>query len=581
MALHCSYDRTMPRDGDRTIARHILDGIRATGIRQLFCLPGVQNDPFFDALVDARDWLEVVVTRHEQGCAYMAMGAAQATGRPTAMCVVPGPGLLNADAGLSSACGAGARVLAVVGQIHSPLLGRGFRVLHELDDQPAVLRQVTKHAAIVRNAADATGLIQTAFDELVSGTPRPVAIEVPAVLWSAPAPGTVGAGTVTMPTVDLESVERAADKLRKAKNPLIWVGTGAQDASASVRLLAERLQAPVSTRRMGHGVLDETDPHFVPIGLAHRTWADLDLVVGIGSRIEFPLLQWGYRQPRPHPDQHRTDELDRHGLGALGIHGDAAEVVPLLLERLHDLERPDRRAELGAQRAAFFDDIAHLEPQLSYLAAVHDALPADAILVEDATQMTFVAHFAYQFRQPRTTCRRVRRWHPARVAAAIGAKAGAPERTVVALAGDGGFLFTATELATAVQHGIAAIIVVFNDNAYGNVKRIQQERFGAERTIVDVVNPDIVAFAESFGCLGLRANDPYELGDAADAMASGRPVGDRSAGRRGAIVLAVHRDATRALTRAGAIRPSSWLPWPASAHPWPGPHRGTSRRLRR
>ena len=183
----------MPRDGEPTIAQHILDGMRATGIRQLFCLPGVQNDPFFDALVDARDWLDVIVTRHEQGCAYMAMGAAQATGRPTAMCVVPGPGLLNAAAGLSSACGAGARVLAIVGQIHSPLLGRGFRVLHELDDQPAVLRQVTKHAAIIRDADNAAEQIQEAFDELVSGTPRPVAIEVPADLWAKSAPGTVGA----------------------------------------------------------------------------------------------------------------------------------------------------------------------------------------------------------------------------------------------------------------------------------------------------------------------------------------------------------------------------------------------------
>jgi len=527
MAVHCSYDRMMPRDGDPTIAQHILDGMRATGIRQLFCLPGVQNDPFFDALVDARDWLDVIVTRHEQGCAYMAMGAAQATGRPTAMCVVPGPGLLNAAAGLSSACGAGARVLAIVGQIHSPLLGRGFRVLHELDDQPAVLRQVTKHAAIIRDADNAAEQIQEAFDEPVSGTPRPVAIEVPADLWAKSAPGTVGAGTRTTPTIDPDAVDRAAGKLRAAMNPLIWVGTGAQDASDSVRLLAGRLQAPVSTRRMGHGVLDETDPLFVPIGLAHRMWADVDLVLGIGSRIEFPLLQWGSEGLDLIQINTDAEELDRHGLGALGIHGDAAEVVPMLVDRLHDLQRPDRRDELGAQRREFFDDIGHLEPQLSYLAAVRDALPADGILVEDATQMTFVAHFAYQFRQPRTYLSTgFAGTLGSGVAAAIGAKAGAPERVVVALTGDGGFLFTATELATAVQHDIAAIVVVFNDNAYGNVKRIQQERFGIERTIAStLVNPDIVALAESFGCLGLRATDPHELGDALrTAMDSGRPT---------------------------------------------------------
>ena len=506
----------MPRDGDRTIAQHILDGMKASGIRQLFCLPGVQNDPFFDALVDARDWLQVIVTRHEQGCAYMAMGAAQATGRPTAMCVVPGPGLLNASAGLSSACGAGARVLAIVGQIHSPLLGKGYRVLHELDDQPAVLRQVTKHAAIIRDPDAAAQQIQEAFDELVSGTPRPVGIEVPADMWARPAPGTVAAGVRTMPAVDLEAVDRAADKLRAAVNPLIWVGTGAQDASPAVRRLAELLQAPVSTRRMGHGVMDETSHLFAPIGLAHRWWADLDLVLGIGSRIEFPLLQWGTTGLDLIQINTDFDELDRHGIGALGIYGDAAEVVPLLVDRLSDVKRQDRRVELNAKRAEFYNDIAHLEPQLSYLAAIHDALPDDAILVEDATQMTFVAHFAYQFRHPRTYLSTgFAGTLGAGVAAAIGAKAGAPDRTVVAVIGDGGFLFTATELASAVQHHIAAIMVVFNDNAYGNVRRIQQERFGLERTIAStLVNPDIVAFAESFGCLGLRAHDPHELGDA-------------------------------------------------------------------
>jgi acetolactate synthase I/II/III large subunit len=501
--------------------------MRATGIRQLFCLPGVQNDPFFDAVVDARDWLEVIVTRHEQGSAYMAMGAAQATGLPTAMCVVPGPGILNASAGLSSACGGGARVLAIVGQIHSPLLGKGFRVLHELDDQPAVLRQVTKHAAIVRDPGTAAEQIQGAFDQLVSGTPRPVAIEVPADLWAKPAPGGVGAGVRTMPTVDLEAVDAAAAKLRAAANPLIWVGTGAQDAAPAVRQLAELLQAPVSTRRMGHGVMDETDPLFAPMGVAHRMWADVDLVLGIGSRIEFPLLQWGSAGVNLIQINTDFDELDRHGIGALGIHGDAAEVLPLLLERLGDLQRPDRRAELGAVRADFYNDIAYLEPQLSYIAAIRDALPDDAIIVEDVTQVTFVSHFAYQFNQPRTFLSSgFAGTLGAAVATGIGAKAGAPDRAVVTITGDGGFLFTATELASAVQHGIRHITVVFNDNAFGNVRRIQQERFGVERTIAStLVNPDIVAFAESFGCLGLRAHDPHELADAlGTAMAHDGPV---------------------------------------------------------
>jgi acetolactate synthase-1/2/3 large subunit len=201
--------------------------------------------------------------------------------------------------------------------------------------------------------------------------------------------------------------------------------------------------------------------------------------------------------------------------------------VPLLLDRLGDLQRSDRRAGLRARRDEFFNDIAVLEPQLSYLAAIRDALPDDAILVEDVTQMTFVAHFAYQFTQPRTFLSSgFAGTLGAAVATGIGAKAGVPDRTVVTITGDGGFLFTATELASAVQHHIRAITVVFNDNAFGNVRRIQQERFGIERTIAStLVNPDIVAFAESFGCLGLRANDPHELGDALrTAMAHDGPV---------------------------------------------------------
>jgi acetolactate synthase-1/2/3 large subunit len=278
---------------------------------------------------------------------------------------------------------------------------------------------------------------------------------------------------------------------------------------------------------MGHGVMDEANPLFVPMGLAHRMWADVDLVLGIGSRVEFPLLQWGTDGVNLVQINTDVDELDRHEIGALGIHGDAAEVVPLLLERLADVQRPNRRAELEAQRAEFFADIAYLEPQLSYLAAIHDALPDDAILVEDVTQMTFVAHFAYQFNQPRTFLSSgFAGTLGAGTATGIGAKAGAPNRVVVTITGDGGFLFTATELASAVQHRIRAITVVFNDSAYGNVRRIQQERFGAERTIAStLVNPDIVAFAKSFGCLGLRAYGPHELGDALrTAMAHDGPV---------------------------------------------------------
>jgi acetolactate synthase-1/2/3 large subunit len=191
------------------------------------------------------------------------------------------------------------------------------------------------------------------------------------------------------------------------------------------------------------------------------------------------------------------------------------------------VERPDARPQLAAMRAQFFADVAHLEPQLSYLEAIRAALPPDAVIVEDVTQMGFVAHFAYPFREPRTF---LSTGYPGTLGAGaahtIGAKAGLPDRVVVGLIGDGGFLFSATELATAVQHRINAILIVFNDGAYGNVKRIHTERFGAERTIAStLVNPDMIQFASSFGCRAIRATSPDELTAALrDAIVYDGPV---------------------------------------------------------
>ena len=514
-----------------SVAGHVVEGMRLAGIRQLFCIPGVQNDDLFDVLVDARPWLEIIVARHEQGAAYMAMGAAQVTGRPSACSVVPGPGVLNASAALTSACGGGARVLAVVGQIPTWALGRGYRVLHELDDQPAVLAQVTKHVASVRDTAGAVGRVQAALDALVSGTPRPVAIEVPADLWAQDAPGAVAPPVVTMPVPDPAALDRAVDLLAGAQRPLVWVGGGAQDAAPAVRRLAELLQAPVSTRRMGHGVMDADDPLFAPLPLAHDLWAGVDVVLGIGTRLEFPLLQWGRQGVTLVQVNTDAAELDRHRIGAVGLHGDAAAVVPLLVERLEERlagnPRPDQRAAMADRRAAYAASIAHLQPQLGFLAALAQALPADAVLVEDVTQVTFAAHIAYPFRHPRTFLSTgFAGTLGSAVATAIGAKAAAPDRAVVALTGDGGFLFTATELASAVQHGIASVTVVFDDGAYGNVQRIQRERFGPGRTIAStLVNPDVVAFARSFGCYAERVDGPDGLGAAlARALAHGGPA---------------------------------------------------------
>ena len=497
---------------EQTVAQLVIAALRKSKIDQLFCLPGVQNDDFFNALVDAPD-ITPIVTRHEQGAAYMAMGAAQVTGEPAACCVVPGPGMLNTSGALTSAYWGYARVLAVIGQIATAQQGRNFGALHDLPDQTAILDQLTKHTAVVHDGDAAASTIQEAIDQVHSGLPRPVSIEVPVDKWSANAPGTIVNPTSAMPTLNGNDIERAAELIASAERPLFVLGSGAYGASESVTALAERVQAAVTTRRMGHGVVPTSHPLFVPITTAHDLWPQADVVVGIGSRIEWPLGTWGYDDDliliQINVDE---DELDRHGITSVGIHGDADEACRALLATVGPQNRPSRATDLAERRASFDDRTAHLVPQRSYTAAIRDVLPADGAIVEDVTQIGFAAHLFYDHLQPRTFLSSgAAGTLGASTAVAIGASA-ATTSPVVGITGDGGFLFTATELATAVQHNIPCNILLFNNNAYGNVKRIQRERFGEDRTIASTLqNPDMAKLADAFGVRYWHADSPETL----------------------------------------------------------------------
>jgi acetolactate synthase-1/2/3 large subunit len=258
---------------------------------------------------------------------------------------------------------------------------------------------------------------------------------------------------------------------------------------------------------------------FVHLAVGHALWTDADVVIAIGSRLEWPSMFWG------HDDQLTIvkididpDELDRHHRNAVGVCGDAGEVCGALAEALDGMApRPDRTEQVAALRARYFADIAQLRPQLDFLAAIRDVLPDDGVFVEDVTQIGFAAHLAFDFRRPRT----FQSTGPAGTLGAgyaqgIGAQVALDRegrgRKAIVVAGDGGFLFTGSELATAVQHDIPLVCCIFDDGAYGNVKRIQQQRFGDQRTIASTLrNPDFVAYARAFGALGLHADGPDAL----------------------------------------------------------------------
>ncbi len=352
-----------------TVAELAIGALRALDVDTLYCIPGVQNDDFFNPLVDARD-ITPIVTRHEQGAAYMAMGHSQVTGDPAAFCVVPGPGMLNTTAALTSAYWGGGRVLALIGAVPTWLAGKGTGVLHDLDDPGAVLGQVTKHTGYVRSGETAVEEVSLALKQLLSNEPRPVSVEFPVDCWNHETDGVLPTPARSVPTVDSDHVERIASVLASAERPLIVVGAGAYGASTEVRELAERLEAPVFTRRQGHGVLDARHRLWVPLTVGHGLWPEADVVVGIGTRLEFPLLRWGTDDQMTIVQVNINQaELDRHGLGTIGLHADAAQGVRAIVDALPSDATGGRQLddELNRRRARFDADTAHLEPQ-----RVHD-----------------------------------------------------------------------------------------------------------------------------------------------------------------------------------------------------------------
>jgi len=500
--------------GEATVA-----ALLAHGLDTLYALPGVQNDQLFDALFKASDRLRTVHTRHEQGAAYMALGAALATGKPQAYAVVPGPGFLNSSAALLTAYSMNAQVLALVGEIPEAVIGRNMGYLHELRDQAGVIKRLVDFRARLRNATEAPGLVDKAMRAMASGRPGPAALECSIDVWGKPGKvAPIGAPKPPpRPRIDEDAVRRAARKLGAATWPLICVGGGAQDASTEVTALSEMLQAPVYCGfRRGQGVLDSRNPLAVTNPLAHELWAKADVVIGIGTRMFFPLVNWGTDRDltiiRVDAD---ADEARRHVKPDVALIGDAAPILQRLLDVLpaHNAARPSRREEMQERQArmrARFE--AQIGPQLGWLDAIRAELPEDGIFVDEVTQMGFAARLAFPVYKPRTFLSPGYQdnlgWG---FATALGAQDARRDVPVVSINGDGGFMYTANEMATAVRHRIPLTAIVFNDGAFGNVRRIQEEDYGNRLIASDLANPDFVKFAESFGAAAERARTPDEL----------------------------------------------------------------------
>lgn len=502
------------RGGD-ILARQLIED----GVTHVFGVPGVQLDVAVDALAQARSALRFISARHEQGAAYMADGYARATGQVGVCMVVPGPGVLNAAAGLATAYACSSPVLCLAAQIPSRMVGRGIGLLHEITDQTGILARLTKWQAFPRTAQDIGACVHAAIQEAQSGRPRPVAVELAPDVLAGPAVG----GIVTRPRSrtrlepDQAQLELAAELLSRATSPIIYAGGGVCAAGAweELQALAEHLQLPVVMSLHGRDALDDRHPLAVTSLAGRDLLQAADLVLVLGSR---------FRDARGLPV--RTAPGTRRifvNVDDQGTPPNAAETLivradaKLALAALRELTGAPRgrsawSAAIAAARAHAQQQLSGLEPQLSWVRALRAGVPEDGILVNELTQIGYACRVAYPVYGPRTYIT------PGYLgtlgyglATAIGAKAGAPQTPVISISGDGGLGWTLPELATAKQYGLGVVCVVFNDGAYGNVRRTQLAEFDGRTLGTDLVNPDFASLAAAYGIRFARVRSPGAL----------------------------------------------------------------------
>lgn len=498
----------------------LVRSLKSYGIDTIFGLPGVQLDATFDALYAERDSIRVIHTRHEQATAYMAYGYAASTGKVGTCLVVPGPGLLNAAAGLATAYSANAAVLCLTGQIQSDLIEKGVGMLHEIPNQLQMLQSITKWAARAGHPNEVPGLVREAFKQLHTGRVRPVELEMAPDIMAMQAEVDLldpsKSSSIVEPDPDL--IAQAAKLLAGSKKPAIFVGGGVHGAEKELLQLAEALQAPVIMSASGRGAVSDRNYLAQSTLGGHLLWSEVDVALAVGTRFTQPLTSWGaggdLKVIRIDID---PAELNKISTPDVGIVADSRSGLAELLQSVakHDGSRPSRQDELNAIKEKANDLLFELQPQASFVEVLRAELPEDGVFVDELTQVGYFSRMAFPVYEPRSF---ITSGYQGTLgygyATALGVQVANPGRKVLSISGDGGFMYNMQELSTAVRHEIPLVTVVFRDDAFGNVKRMQKEGYNGHNIAVELTNPDLVKLAESFGAAGLRATSPQELGPA-------------------------------------------------------------------
>lgn len=536
-----------------TGGKALVEQLESYGVQTVFGMPGVHTLAFFEPLANSN--INHIGARHEQGAAFMADGYARATGTPGVCLLISGPGVTNAATPIGQAYSDSIPVLVVTSAIARDDMGMGRGMLHEITDQQAVTAPITGFSATALNGRQIGEHLANAMTAFSTQRPRPVHLSIPLDVLDEEIGILPGRKVLPRrPGPNPADIAAALELLRAARRPVILAGGGCRDAAVELTRLAEMLQAPVITTVAGKGVVPES--HALSLGstlqrarIRRLIEEEADLLLAIGSEIAEPDLYVtadsevaaGDAQPIKDPTRlaisGRFIRIDidpattvRDYAPDAAIVADAALAAAALCDGLADesdlLPAGPWLADMDGIREQVRNDISPLERKhVKVLTAIRQALPADALIYGDMTQIAYTACVFLPTELPGN-------WHfpmgygtlGYALPASIGGALGAPERACIALVGDGGLLFTVQELATAVEQKLPLPIVLWDNDGLGEIADFMQAR-GIPEVSVRPHNPDFRALAESFGCLTALPQSLDGLTEAVTkALAADRPT---------------------------------------------------------
>lgn len=507
---------------NRTCGEAAIDLLEAYGVDLVFGIPGVHTLDFYRGLANSR--IRHIAVRHEQGAGFMADGYARVSGRPGVCVLITGPGVTNAATPIGQAFSDSVPMLVLSSVNATDDIGRGRGRLHEITDQRAVMAPLTAFSRTVRSPDELPKAVADAYSVFSSARPRPVHIELPLDVLAAAATFRPASRTPAQrPQPDAAAIAAAARLVEQAKRPVILAGGGTVECGDAVAALAEKINAAILLTTAAKGVVPFDHPLCVGASLqlspTQALLESADLVIAVGTELAETDC-WVERLPI-RGKLIRVDldpaNLTRDYPADVALHADAGASLQALLAQLNGTSAGGgyTAEEVAAVRQRNATDLNPLQRKhATVLMALADALPEDAVLSTDMTQIAYTGCHYYPCRHPRSYL------HPVgygtlgyALPAAIGAKLGAPHRAVVAIAGDAGFLFTVQELATAVELGLPVAILLWNNDALQQIAEGMTER-GIPEVGVRLRNPDFQALAKAFGCRAIRPDSLDALKDA-------------------------------------------------------------------